>query len=262
MLTNKPPVLTRQIDRCDVCGNKHQKSNLVRTQVEYLDEAGENYFVYSSYDGTHWVCDASDAGSISAGVRCDDVRYRVNDDNTRTLVNGVQTWEGNGTFRQTSDAIDGTGSYSLVSAHVGPQEYNSSPSMTVKMGFCDSDGNNKNLVKTWTINTATRVWLNIDYATVAAYGAGENFVYFEVTNAGNWWIDELQYETVSSATQKPGNFRRTSGATNVLTTDTPSLATRKVCPSCFEVVLRKSEKYGRKSEKPVEDPITVVGQEF
>ena len=260
MLINKPPVLGRQLDRCDVCGDKWQKNALVRTQVEFLDKKGENYALQSSYDGTYWTCDASDAGTVSYGNRCDNARLSLGDDNTLSYINGVQTWEGDGTFRQASDSINAAPtSYVTISAQVGPWERNTSPDMTVVVGECDSDGNNKVAIKTWNINTTTRVWGTSLFGDLT--NTPDQYFYFQVTNDGKWWIDEMQFE-VNTIGNTPDNFRRTSGAVNVNSADTGSITTRKVCPDCFETVLKKSERFGKQNEKPVADEVDTVSQEF
>ena len=53
MLINRPEAKALQLDRCEVCGNKTHRSNLVRTQVEFLRVKSENYFTYSYYDGSY-----------------------------------------------------------------------------------------------------------------------------------------------------------------------------------------------------------------
>lgn len=275
MIRNKPPALGLQLDRCDVCGNKDHRGNLVRTQVEFLDLKGENYFNYSSYDGTYWVVDtAADGGSVSYGNRCDNARLTLGADNVISYINGVQTWTGSGVIRE----IAANGTYGAtgkitVSAQVGPHEQNTSPEMTVKLGVCNSDGSVKQVVKEYTISSVTKVWFYETVATLNGYGLGpgdgEFYFYFEITNAGKWWIDEMQLEynvnsLPTSSEGYPENFVRTSGA-SVSSSSHPeqSLMTqRKVCKSCRELILSKSEQFGKTDESPIDEPVETWAQEI
>ena len=266
MLINKPKAIAGQLDRCQVCGNKMHRDKLVRTQVEWLYPAHENYFEQSRYDGTFWVCDATDAGSISWGNRCDNVRYRINDDNTTTIVNGVQTWTGDGTFRCTSIpvAIWVSDRHVIFSCQIGPNDLNESPEMTVVLGDCDTSGNNKTAKKTFTISGTTRVsfdWLGSEATSWYADSLAEGCYYIDVTNDGDWWVDELQLEVEPNRTT-PGVYVGTSGTAVGATAESAMVSTRVVCPKCFEMVFKKSEKYGRVSEAPTDDPVADYTQEF
>jgi hypothetical protein len=240
---NKPPALALQLDRCDVCGDKYHRGDLVRTQVEFLDMKAENFFEASSYDGgTYWTVDtASDAGTISYGNRCDNVRTTLSDDNVISYLNGVQTWEGSGVFRAAQSRNLSAGGHITFSAHVGPHEQNTSPEMTVVLGICNSDGSTKQAVKTYTIKGSTRVWFNETKAVLNSYGLGTNdwYFYIQVTNDGKWWVDELQIEAnVGSIGGHPENFVRTSGSTVSNQSERTLMTQRKVCPGCAELILR------------------------
>lgn len=261
MLINKPPVRAGQLDRCEVCGNKHHRDKLVRTQVEWLYPAHENYLTYSSYDGTFWVCDATDKSTISWGNRCDRTRYVINDDNTTSILNGVQTWEGDGTFRCTSIPVakNWTSTNQVIfSCHVGPWDRNTTPEMTVVLGDCDTDGNNKTAKKTFTISGTSKLWFSW---TGAEAIAGQGCYYVQVTNDGAWWVDELQLETDPTRTT-PGTFVATNGAIVGATAEAGSISTRVVCMDCFEHVFKRSEKYGRTDEPPTDGPVSDYTQEF
>lgn len=278
---NKPPAIAHQLDRCDVCGDKYHRSDLVRTQVEFLDLKAENFFEYSSYDGTFWVMDdATDVTSTTVGTygnRCDNVRLRLDDDNNLTYVNSPKVWQGNGTLRMdTLSGLIATTSDVTLSAQVGPHEQNTSPEMTVAIGVCNSDGTSKSVLGTWTINTMTKVWVNAEVADLVATGLGslsdpyyQFYYYFQITNAGNWWIDEMQYEAnvlnfPTSAEGFPENFVRTSGSiiSSSAHPEQSLVTSRKVCPNCRELVLSKSQKFGRTDEPPVADPVETWNQEF
>lgn len=260
MLINKPPVIAGQLDRCDVCGNKMHRDKLVRTQVEWLYPAHNNYFTYSNYDGTVWVCDATDVSTISYGNRCDYARTTLDDSNTITILNGVQTWSGDGTFRCTTAPTTGAGSTDNVifSCQIGPWERSTTPELTVAIGDCDTDGNNKTAKANFTVAGASRIcfsWTGLEAS------AGQGCYYIQVTNDGYWWIDELQLE-VSSSYSTPGVYVKTSGSTISQSTDLGAISSRKVCPECFETVLKKSEQYGRPDESPIDLPVETYNQEF
>lgn len=260
MLINKPPAIAGQLDRCDVCGNKAHRDKLVRTQVEWLYPAHENYFAYSRYDGTFWVCDATDAGAISWGNRCDRTRYVINDDNTTSILNGVQTWTGDGTFRCTTIPVSDWNDtrHVIFSCQIGPNDLNTTPEMTVVLGDCDAAGANKTAKKTFTISGTTRVYF--DWLGAEA-DAGEGCYYIDVTNDDDWWIDELQLEIEANRTT-PGVYVETSGTAVGATAEAASISTRVVCPKCFEQVLKKSEQFGRVDEVPTAGPVTDHIQEF
>ena len=274
MIRNKPPALALQLDRCDVCGDKYHRGDLVRTQVEFLDMKAENYFTQSSYDGTFWVVDtASDVSTISYGNRCDNVRLSLDSDNDLNYINGVQTWEGDGTMRSETEAgAFSAGSDVTFSAVVGPHEQNTSPEMTVVLGICNSDGSSKQAIKTYTIKGLQRVWFNEEVNTLEGYSLGDTsyyfFFYIQVTNDGYWWIDELQLEadvgTMPLQAGHPENFVRTSGTANTTANQSERslMTSRKVCPSCAELILSKSERFGRTDESPIDEPVDTWAQEI
>ena len=265
MKRNKPTANAWQLDRCDVCGDKYHRSSLVRTQVEFLEEKAENFFNYSSYDGTYWVVDdASDGGNESYGNRCDNVRLSLDDDNDFSYINGVQTWTGDGTFRSTTRSPSANASTVLTfSAIVGAHEQNTSPEMTVVMGVTNSDGSVKQAIRSWTINTMTRVWFSETAGDLADYGLGsdeEQYFYIQVTNDGDWWIDELQLEGNTTAGM-PERFIRISGDYTQIA-DRSLMTSRKVCSNCVERILSKSERFGRTDESPIDEPVETWAQEI
>lgn len=265
MLANKPPATAEQLDRCDVCGNKMHRSDLVRTQVEWLYPQHENYLSYSNYDGAFWVVDdAADSGLISYGNRCDNARTTLSDANVISYVNGVQTWEGDGTFRCTSVPVQNFADANQVifSFQIGPHEQNTSPEMTVVIGHCATDGTNKTALKSFVISGCTKLWITwLGAESDSSYAAGNGCYYISVTNDGEWWIDELQLETDPVRTT-PGTYVKTAGTIVGSTAEASSVSSRKVCPGCFEYVLKKSTKVGRQHETPVDDPVDTHNQEF
>jgi len=272
MTRNKPPALAMQLDRCDVCGDKYHRADLVRTQVEFLDMKAENWFTYSSYDGSYWVVDdAVDTGTVSCGNRCDNARTTLDSDNDVSYINGVQTWTGDGIMRQSAEDGIWDSSYDVTfSAMVGPHEQNEDPEMTVELGITNNDGSVTQAIKTFTIKGTTRVWFNEEVATLESYGLGDTayyfFFYVGITNDGAWWIDELQLEAnVNSLPGQPGqpeNFVRTSGSSVSNQSERSLMTSRKVCKNCAEYILSKSERFGRTDESPIDDPVDTWAQEI
>ncbi len=267
MYRNKPPAIAWQLDRCDVCGDKYHRSDLVRTQVEFLEKKAENFLNYSSYEGTYWVVDdAADEGNVSYGNRCDNVRLSLDGDNDLSYVNGVQTWSGNGTMRtETISPKFSTSSRVTFSVQVGPHEQNSSPSMTVILGICNSDGTSKQAIRTLTTSGTSRAWFTESAVTLDGYGISGSqrkfYWYVQVANAGKWWIDEMQIES-STATGEPENFVRTSGSLVSNQSDQQLIPNRKVCSGCRERILSKSERFGRTDESPIDEPVETWAQEI
>lgn len=288
MRWNKPPANAVQLDRCDICGDKYPRRQLVRTQVEFLETLRENFFNYSSYDGTYWVVDdAVDADEISFGNRADHARTTLTDYTTVGYTNCVQTWTGDGVMRSTV-ANSGYSANAIItfSAQVGPSERSEAPDMTVEVGITNSDGSSTQAIKTWTINTMTRVYFQAVSSDLTAYGLGDDdeahYFYIGVTNDDNWWIDEMQVEAGTNTLDggpasspspaewaatyaghtPPGPFLRTSGAEQAVSTARSLMTSRKVCPSCLEPILSKTEQYGRTDESPVDLPVETLNQEF
>ena len=264
--TNSPTPYGGQLDRCQVCGDKYHREDLVRTQVDTMIAESQNMFSYSTYDGTYWVCDAVDEDTVSFGNHCDEARTSLSDDNVITVVNGIQTWSGDGTMRTTvvSDSID-PNDYVCISAQVGSWERSTDPELVVSLGVTNSGGTVTQEIRSWTFKGMRRVWAVEKASTLQAYGLGTGtglFMYISVDNDEEWWIDEMQLETGSSASMRPGVFLKTSGTAAEVTVDTPTSTTRVVCPDCFELVFRKSQKYGRTKLPPTAYPVRPRNQEY
>jgi hypothetical protein len=271
---NKPAALGLQLDRCDVCGDKYHRKDLVRTQVEFLEQTHENYLSYSSYDSSYWtVDDASDVTTTtlaSYGVDCDATRLSLDDSNNLTYINGVKTWQGSGTYRMNtlSPSFSSSGNMTF-SAHVGPYEQEQNPELTIVLGITNSAGSVKQVIRTWgAINAMTRVWFTESKQTLEDYGLGggsyNQYYYVGVTPTvatAKWWIDKAQLEA-NTTNDEPEIFRTTSGARSRVTADTGMVTSRKVCPTCRETVLSKSERFGRTDESPVDEPVDTWNQEF
>jgi len=259
----RPPSIARQLDRCDVCGRKIHKKNLVSTNVAFLAAEASNYALYSSYNSSFWTVDtSSDSGVISIGPYADRSRVSVDDSNTSTEILGSQTWEGAGTLRS-STGIDASAWTSLVfAADIGPYERETIPKTVFALGLCDSDGSNKEAQASFSLRGSIRAWFTINIADLPS-GKDSSDLYFYInatpdTTGNQWWADRLQVEKDAT---KLGTFAPTSG-TAVDRTDTASMTMRNVCANCREPLLSKSERYGRVAEQRTDEPITVDIQEI
>ena len=247
----------RQLDRCDVCGIKIHKHDLVRTNMAFLASAGNNYIQQSSY-ASGWLCDASDAGTISSGSYADRMRIVVSDDNTRTESFGVQTWDGAGTFYGLGADISSWTSF-VFAADVGPYDRETSPEMTFTLGLIDSDGNNPVVYRTVITAGSTRAWFTLNIADLpAGKTAAALYPYVATTSTNKWWVDRLQLE---KDVVKLGTFVPTLGS-SVDRIDTRMMTVRKVCPDCREPLLSKTERHGKLAEQRTEEPIALDIQEI
>ena len=259
--------LARQLDRCDVCGKKIHRHRLVRTNMRFLQPAGSNYFAYSSYSSSYHSCSASDVSTITIGPHADKSRTRVDTDNTVSYVDGTQTWSGSGTFRTTTSVDVSSLTNFTVSAAIGQQlswssNVASASDLTVAMGLCDGDGNNKALQRTFTgVNAMQRLWFTMAVADIESpLSSSGIYVYFTVTIDGTdyWFIDDISLEGDKTS---PDQFITTSGTAKTSQTATKKMTMVKVCSSCREPLLLESEQFGRPFEEE-EPPIGVDFQEI
>ena len=254
--------LPHQSDRCDVCGSRTRKIDLVRTNVDFLAAAGSNYFLYSSYNSSFWTVDtAVDAGLISIGPFADNARIVIGDDNSRTEAYGSQTWTGSGVLRSTT-AVDASTWTSLVfAADIGPYQRETSPSTTFTLGLCDSDGSNKEQLSSWTVTGNQRAWYTLNIADVpAGKSAAALYFYVSVVALGKkWWIDRIQLIKDAVSINSEAFVPTAGGSADRV--DTPMMTVRKVCRDCFEKPRLRSEQYNREAEQRTEDPVAVDIQE-
>jgi len=263
MRRNKPPALGLQLDRCDVCGDKTHRGRLVRTQVEFLELAANNYIIQSSFDDSYWVTnDTADLGAISVGPNADWQRLSLDSDNDLTELNGVETFSTTKYIRSTVATDDPTSWDSIVfSAEVGPYHRSTTPDLSVEIGF-RIIGVVPSYVsmRTWTINTQTRVWFTATPAELVAAGATLSTLGFYIAGTGgHWWADRMQLEKNATV---PGQFASTSGSTVDNSTDQTLMTQRQVCPNCVERILSKSNRFGRTDESPVDGPVETWAQEI
>ncbi len=252
-----------QLDRCDVCSKKVHRRDLVRTQVEFLAPAGSNYLTYSSYNTSGWTTDGSitDRSTISVGPYADRARVRVADDNTLTEILGSQTWSGSGYF-YSDTAIDGSAWTSLVfAADVGPYHRSTAPSTTFTLSLCNDGGGGAVSLASFTTMGDMRAWGTINIADLPEDKTSST-LYFRIDAAPQtsqyWWVDRIQ---VAKDVTSLGTFIPTSGS-SVDRDDTTMMTVRKVCTSCREQILSKSERRGKIAEIRTDQPVAVDMQEI
>lgn len=248
------------MDRCEVCGRRTRKIDLVRTNVDFMAAGGSNYINNSSYTTDSWAVDtASDAGNISIGSFADHARISISDGNTLTEINGPQTWSGSGTIRTTYSIDVSSWSTFVFSADIGPYHRETSPSTTFSLGICDSDGSNKEELSSWTVNANARAWYTLNVSDIpAGKSASALYFYISATAVGKkWWADRIQLE---KNVTKMGAFVPTTGS-SIDRVDTPMMTVRKVCADCFERPRLRSEQVNREAEQRTEDPVSVDIQE-
>lgn len=265
--------IARQLDRCEVCGKKLHRRDLVYTNVAFLAAGGSNYFDYSSYNSNFWLVDTSSVsdGCTSSGPYADRARVQISDDNTRTEILGSQTWtigdaigpySGLTSLRSNSIDISSWSSF-VVSFDFGYHDQDTSAKRV--MVYCvlqDENANSNGIIKRFTGNYSSgRYWWAYNTADVLStvdISTARFFLVFATYEGGEKiWIDRMQLE--KNAT-KMGAFVPTSGS-SIDRIDTPMMTVRKVCPQHRERLLSKTEQYGRRAEQRTDDPVSVDIQE-
>jgi hypothetical protein len=270
MRRNKPPALGLQLDRCDVCGDKTHRGRLVRTQVEFLELAANNYIIQSSYDDSYWgTNDTAALGAISVGPNADWQRLSLDSDNDLTELRGVETFSTGKRMQSTVASVDTTSWDSMVfSAEVGPYHRSTTPDITVYLEVLQTGATIPvATISTWRINTQTRVWWTLTpeellAAMTAAFiplPSLADMVFLIECSGGHWWADRVQLEKNATV---PGQFVSTSGSAVDNSTDQTLMTQRKVCPNCVERILSKSERFGKTDESPIDEPVEAWAQEI
>jgi len=249
-----PQAIHRQLDRCDICGKKIHRKDLVRTQARYNRPQGNNYFQYSSYDGTFWTNDGNctlQTQAMGLGPDSEDARVKIASDNTTTEIRGSKTF-----LLDTSPAVIYTASSTDISAYtsfvfgvyVGQYHANEDPAvLTVEIGNCDSTAANLYELKEVTTRSGKHVWISaniVDLDSNVDTSATYWYVKVSATSSEDFyfWIDWMQLEKDAT---RPGAFISTNGAAIDYTTDSKRLTTVKVCNRCKEQLTRESQKRGR-----------------
>jgi hypothetical protein len=251
-----PQAIHRQLDRCDICGKKIHRKDLVRTQARYNRPQGNNYFQYSSYDGTFWAIAANctaHSEDMGFGPDAEDCRAKISSSNTLTEIKGAKTFllttSGEPAIIYTTESTDISAFTSFVfGIYVGQYHANEDPAvLTVEIGNCTSGASTLYELLETTTRSGKHVWTSVNIAdldsnvdTSATYW----YVRASATSSENFyfWIDWMQLEKDAS---RPGAFISTNGAAIDYTTDSKRLTTVKVCNRCKEQLTRESQKRGR-----------------
>jgi hypothetical protein len=282
-MTYGPEAIARQLDRCDICGRKVHKKDLVRTNVDFLAPEATNYFNHSSYNATSWDTSVwagvTDSGNISTGPYADRSRVVISDDNTRTESFGTQTWTVGNPGGPYSGVL-------ILRSHVIDMSSWDSFVVSFDFGFQDQDTSDKKIMvytlirddQSYTGGNASGIHRRFQgYYSSGRYwwysktadinGIPSNVVdlssaYFFIgigtyTGGEKVWVDRMQLEKNAS---KMGAFAPTTGA-SVDRTDSRMMTVRKVCANCREPLLSRSEQHNRKPEKRTDDPISIDLQE-
>jgi len=219
------PKSPRRIDRCDWCGQKIHRKDLQVCNRPDVNLVGSNLLLYSSYNTLFWTCGAVDGGATSVGLG-DKHRYTIVDGTSITVRLGCQTWSGNGTYRSNAATNVSALTNVVFSAFVGPKQDSATPSMTVVLGTCASDGTSGTADRTWTISQTRRVWFTCATSAIAVPATA--YFYVSVTNSDEWFIDNAQLESGTS----PGDFVPTSGTAISRTSDARVWRVGKLCANC------------------------------
>ena len=261
MPTNKPPAIARQLDRCDVCGNKKHRADLVRTQVAYLQHAGSNYIIQSSWDNSHWADnDSADLGSISVGPYADYQRLSLDTDNDFTERNGVHTVSTTKMLYTTAAMTDPSAwSNVCFSFEGGPYHRSTTPETTFTFGVYNIGTLGALFqAKSWTTKTQRRMWWSLTPTEIEALTASvpgspslSTLGFYIVGTGSSWWADCFQCEDAES----PGDFVATNGQATNISADVARQSVRKVCDRCRERMWKTSDQYGRPDESPIDMPV-------
>jgi len=225
----------------DATGQRWKAREMVYAKRRWTMPSAENRMAYSSYNASGWSCDGIDSGTITIGVYSDE-NYVSWVDNGTTLTatqNGVQTWGGAGTLFSIS-GVDVSSSTTVVFAlEFLPYQNSSTHKFTVAMGVCDVDGTNKQVIKTWSLTAANRIWFCVDVSDISGPTTSALGFYVTVTPAesdGQWAFMNAQAELDK---EEPGLFVKTAGSAIVTLTSNPGGEYRgvgKIHPSEWELV--------------------------
>ena len=250
----------RQLDRCDICGKKIHRKDLVRTQARYNRPQGNNYFTYSYYDGTFWVNTWADyitdhctlqTQAMGLGPDSEDARVKIASDNTTTEIRGSKTFllDISPAVIHTTTATDISAYTSFVfGVYVGQYHANVDPAvLTVDIGNCNSGFDTLYSLREVTTRSGRHVWISVNIADLDSdVDTSATYWYVKVSATSSedfyFWIDWMQLEKDAT---RPGAFISTNGAAIDYTTDSKRLTTVKVCNRCKEQLTRESQKRGR-----------------
>lgn len=261
------PVIHQTLDRCDVCGKKLHKKDLVRTQVRYNRPSGNNYFSYSHYDGTFWQIAANCTAhteDMGLGPDAEDCRAKIDESNTVTEIRGAKTFllspAGEAAIIYTGSSTDISSFTRFVfGVYVGQYHANADQAaLTVAIGNCDAAASVLYELKSKTIRTGQHIWVAADIADLDSnVDTSATYWYVSFTASSDedyyFWVDWMQLEKDAT---RPGAFISTAGAAVDHTSETKIMTSAKVCSRCREKLTLEGEKYGRhrrEVEPPIED---------
>jgi hypothetical protein len=246
-------------ERCNVCQKLVDRRTLRLMPHDWVQLQGHNYLLQSAgINGTGWGGSGTDRGLVSYGSD-GETRHRLNRDNTWTMLNGAQTWSGNGSV-WTTDAYNVSAWTALVfAAHVGVYQGHD-PRLSVVVGVCNNDGSSPQSVKTWSLKSDKFVWGGVAIADVASPLAAATLAFYVAvtpTVAGTyWWVTDAML--LKDPTQVAGEYRpftpeldvilRTTGTASTYAADQPIRSVVKVCPKCVEPVFSKAGDIPRPEE--------------
>lgn len=266
---SNPLAIHRQLDRCDVCGRKIHRKDLVRTQARYNRPQGNNYFTYSYYDGTFWTNDGNctlQSQAMGLGPDAEDARVKIASDNTTTEIRGSKTFllDTSPSTIYTASTVDISGFTSFVfGVYVGQYHANDDPAvMTIEIGNMSGVGSLYELKET-TTRSGKHVWVTANVADLDSNvvpAAAYFYVRVSATSTEDFyfWVDWMQLEKDAT---RPGPFISTNGSTNDYTVEKKVMTSAKVCNRCKEDLTRESQKYGRprvEVEPPIDDEFQEV----
>ena len=282
---SKPAAIHRQLDRCDLCGRKIHRKDLVRTNVRYNRPEGSNYFTYSRYDSTLWdLTNLTATGSYDAfGPQDHGNRVRVGEGAAYGSYEDTTEIGGSPTFTITSPGklftktgFDASAWTSLVvGGHFGIYHDNRDGTgsdddvenipITVAIGVGATTGVTTQTLRTVSgIKSGMQVWAKLNLADLnAAISSADVFFWATITldstPVGNYkvWFDWMQCQKDLT---RPGAYISTAGAALDYTSEQKLMTVIKVCPEHRDRLLLESEQWGR-PRKEVEDPVPSDMQE-
>jgi len=249
-----------QLETCQECGAEVPRGELVRKRRAYGYDAtfgGNNLLLYSSYNSDFWTCDtATDAGCVSIGLYADHFRPRISGStNAVTEARGSQTWTASGLYR-TNTSVDISGYTNVYFAiHVGAYHAQSTQTLTVAIGFCDSSGSTKYQMASFNVMGQKRCWFTSAVADLdAGITTSAAYLYADVTISGassKWWADGA---ILCDRTTHPIWIPQTKGAAKSATGTGHKWRRPILCKECRpDRIVKPEENRGDpRNEDPVE----------
>jgi hypothetical protein len=202
------------------------RREMVYAKRKWAMPPAQNRLLYSSYNTAFWTCNATDSGLISVGPYADTNRVSY-DMNNVASENGVQTWQGNGTYRSDSGINVSAADEIVFSCIIGGYQQSSTQIFTCTLGVCNEAGDSLQTVRVWNIVGSGRAWFHIDTADITEDTTDLCFYVSVVPSEsdGEWFIINAQVEFNELV---PKNFIATSGAALVRSVDTNYRSVNKI----------------------------------